>query len=91
MPLPVSQKIEVVERLANEYESTISKVSDQFVRFTIQRRFWNSPYDVQLFVDDDRFAFVILGQDRSDGGFIDFGGANRKCRELAEKLRSSIP
>lgn len=87
--LTIEQKQSVLKKLLDDYTDYRDFNEQHYISFTLRRGFWKIPYKIHLFFDEVRFAFSIQVQDYIDGGYggyIDFGGAERKRKEIANKI-----
>jgi hypothetical protein len=83
---PIHKKFNVVCQMLTDYEIQCPQQIEPYLFFTIKKRFWHSPFQVHLFIDQDCFAFSVQGHE-VDGGFIDFGGTEKKRKQIETKLK----
>lgn len=87
--LPIQKKQEIAARLLPEVGEIQIIDPSQYLIFNLTSRWWQSRYVVRFFFDGKRFAFCIQGHDH-DGGFLDFGGTERRRKMLASKIKESL-
>lgn len=84
--LTPEKKQNIISKLLKEYKAYRNSNEHHYTSFKLRPRFWNMSYDVYLFFDEAKFAFSIQPQDYSNGGFLDFGAAERKINEIANRI-----
>ena len=84
--LPTDKKQSIVRSLLKDISNFQIPQPQQYIFFSTKSKWWQSSFNVHFFYDDTKFAFSIQGHDYN-GGFIDFGGTERKRKQIAEQLK----
>lgn len=85
--LTKEKNIELINSTCSELLNSTIKLDDNFTYFIYRKSWWRTPYEVQLFADNNIIAINVEGVDTSDGGFIDFGASKRTQNRILNMMK----
>ena len=84
------EKKKIVSEVLQKLNAPEINDGGSFHTFKYHRKWWTSDYDVYLYFDTEKFFVSVVGNTHGQGGFIDFGGAERLRKKIVRIINSSI-
>ena len=61
--------------------------TDNYFHFIYKKKWWQTPFEIYLFADQNLIAINVEGIDTNNGGFIDFGRSKKLREEILRLMR----
>ena len=88
--LPENKKKEVMFAILKRLPITKQENEGNYFFFTYQKNSWRIDYEIDLIIDNEQFAFMLVGRGFNRGGLIDFGRAKKIKQKILDEIEIEL-
>ena len=88
--LPENNKKDIIFAILKRLPITKLENKGNYFFFTYQKNNWRIDYEIDLLVDNEQIAFMLVGRGFNRGGLIDFGRSKKLKQKLVDEIEIEL-